>query len=414
MKGRLVSLHGSLAALLFAAAGLAGSACTSSEQQTDLIPEGPPTILQVFVDSIGGNGLIVNDPSFSTPSHGLIDGSDLAFGLQPNVGFCTFDLQCPSGSGLTCKHFQVLRLEADLCVDASDTQPGITDGEPTFPIIQVVFKELLQGSTVEGFECDCNSVGACPGGKIFTSDQTCGDCPDSPTTVNDDETGRCTDVDGDGVNDHSVILPGVYTIVCENGYSYTNLVGEGAIQPQDPLTPDEPGTFAIASFYDPSGNQFVAIDTGFESLGPRLYLLPQGPMPTNSLCTFTIGAGVTDKDGNAVAATARPITWTTAPMGIIATAPEADEDGIDATMLESIVVTFVAPIGTFATDAITVTAGAAPFPGSVEADGVDLIFTPTAAFAAGTTYTVTVAAGTEDTFGQALAEAFTFSFMTAP
>jgi hypothetical protein len=413
MKGRLVSSHGSLAALLFAAAGFASSACTSSEQNTDLDPEGPPSILQVYVDSEVGvaDHLTVDDPSGGPGVTGLpISGNDLTYGLQLSVGVCTFDRMCQAG--LTCTDVQTLRLVGPICLDANGRQgDGVQDAVPFAgetgegPIVQVVFKELLDGRTVEGFACACDGASeddhdGCPG-DFFSSDPDCGDCPDSPATPNEDEAGRCLDVNGDGVNDAPLILPGVYTITCAGTtYDYTNTVGDG-------------------SYYDPAGNQFIAADTGYESLGPRIRIAPPAPFPTDSQCELTLSSNIKDKDGNALAAPTRPITWRTAVFHVAASTPEDGATNVDVIPPEGddpfvIVVSFNAPIDDTLDPAslFTITPAIA---GTVEIDGTDLIFTPTNPmdFAVSTEYTVTVT-GVLDTFGKTQATVTeTISFTTA-
>ncbi len=440
MKGRLVCLSRSLAALILAAAAMGGVACSTSKQNTDL--GNTPTIKQVFVESLSGNGLNVNDPAGATPSAGAIDGNDLTYGLSKNIGFCAFDGTCPTG--LTCN-------PDFICVDSNGKQPGVTDAVLTaddsgdFPIIQVVFDTLLNGATATEFWCACTSISAvekaagatatCTGGKILSKDANCGDCPDNSTTTTRDESGECVDINGDGVSDgpdldrngvadlYPPLVSGVVTVACNStpAFTWSNVDDHGF---SDDVAQD--------GYYDPSGNQFVPVDVGFEGIGPRIYLTPnivddaQPSFPSDSDCNLTV-SGLTDKSG-ATITSASAVTWHTAACQVIATDPAENATGLDATMVAEVDITFNTWLNDATADAsvtvddVTVAATPVAVPGTSavdpSSDPTVVVFTPDAEFAAGKTYRVTVHGGTssvkEAKYGkQCPAADKTFTFATA-
>jgi hypothetical protein len=432
MKGRLVFPSISLAMLILAATG-----CSESKRNTDL--GGTPTVRQVFVDSTicpggtlqdlydrcGGNGLRVDDPSGQGSLPGAIDGNDLTFGLQTNVGPCNFDATCDTG--LTCN-------TDFICADSGGKQPGVSDAILTAdatggaPVIQIVFDTIVKGDTVGEFWCACSSVNQvsldagqtamCPGNKLFTKDATCGDCPDNPMTSTDDETGKCVDLDGDGVSDgpdipriaggkktvnsvadaYPPMIAGIVTITCNSTPAFT----WSNVEPTLPAT-----TTAILSqdgYYDPSGDQFVTSDTGFEGLGPRIYVTPniddpvQAAFPSDSTCNLTLN-GLTDKAGAAITIDSAQATWKTAPCQVVATNVTPGATGVALDGVEDVEISFNTNLDdTTAGGSVTVAVmGGANVPGTSEVDPTSdstlVVFTPDAPFAAGTTYVVTIHGG---------------------
>jgi hypothetical protein len=194
---------------MVAVAGMVGGGCEDGAY----IPEDvytPLRIRAVFVNARSGNGLHVDDPSGHTPDLGHIDGSDLTYGFQGGVGDCDQQMRCQAG--LTCNTLEWA------CVGDDGRQPGVRDAiaAPTadgaVPLIQIVFNLLVRGDAVE--------------------------------TCAKDSNGACLDVNGDGVPDRMLLLPGVVTVTC-GSISWRSGPEDGE--------------------YDPSGNQFVPIDIGFES-----------------------------------------------------------------------------------------------------------------------------------------------------
>jgi hypothetical protein len=89
------------------------------------------------------------------------------------------------------------------------------------------------------------------------------------------------DVDHDGAADATQLIPGAVGIKC------------GTIDvPADPSM----------SYWNPSGDQQVPAQGGFDALGPAVVLVPKPQLPTSQDCTVVFGPSVVDKDGNQVCA----------------------------------------------------------------------------------------------------------------
>jgi hypothetical protein len=475
MKGRLVVPYSLVWAVLVGAAVVGGSGCTSTSGGTDLDPEGPPTVKQVFVNARSGNGLPnTNEPldAFGANNLAIINGSDLALGILRDVGQCTFDDQCPTADGFPAGYTCNTELRICLAGDGQQTAPGggsllqdamlfrnattaatVANG---FPIIEIVFKELLDPATVEQFTCSCAKIinvaangavsltnGNCGGGTNFTTDLSCSSCPDNPDTA-DSEAGTCFDINTDGVFDLPALLPGLVTITCPGtNFSYTNgTVSCATVNAAGNPAAVAPGT--CDGFYDPSGNQIVTVDNGYLGLGPRLYLYPgvAGPFPADSDCELTISNTIKDKQGEALVAPGPLVRWHTESVQRIAADPEGapvGEPPPEVPAPERIEVIFSTRLdpASIAPDTITVTAEPEPqttpptppvvVPGTTTVDMGDptttpprpadptrLVWTPAAPLAEDQKYTVTIAAGVADTFGKALASDDVFVFVVVP
>jgi hypothetical protein len=450
MKGRLVVPNSLLGAVLLVAAGAGGSACSSSDSNTNLEPEGPPAVKEVFVNARVGNGLPFNDPFFQGNDPGSIDGGDLAWGNMRDVGPCNFDDTCPTSRGFPAGY--TCNTDLRICVGADGIQTGaggqslvqdgiIFDTAGGLPRIEIVFKELLQGTTVERFECACSRIvhvaangavsltaGNCSGHNFTTDGVNCGDCPDNPDT-SDNEAGACFDINSDGVPDLPSLIPGLASITCTGtNFSYTS-GGVGCSGISAAGVPNARPADTCDGFYDPSGNQILPIDAGYEGIGPRFYLYPlfaaSGPFPADSDCELTLSNTITDKDNLALAAPTRPYTWHTEVVSIVATDPEAS--AADAEMIPSgpapdaisvSMNTLIDP-ASVAAGSISVTrtaldtsgnptGAATPVAGTTAQDGEDgtlLVWTPDAALTDNNLYTLTVAGGAtglKDTYGKAM------------
>jgi hypothetical protein len=241
--------------VLIVVAGMIAGGCDHKVVCRDLCPESFEVRL-VFVNARSGNGLAVDDPSGRTPDPSHIDGNDLTYGLDPNVGECEFDGRCEAGRTCDTALF--------VCVDASGKQPGVSDAiaAPTedggAPLIQIVFNELVRGDTVE--------------------------------TCVKESNGACVDVNHDGIPDRLLLVPGVVTVSCGSGFSWQNGPEDGE--------------------YDPSGNLFVPIDKGFEGIGPRLYVRPPVAFPYDADCELALSPTITDKNGRSLEDPG-PIRWHT-------------------------------------------------------------------------------------------------------
>jgi len=371
---------------------------------------------------------------------------DLAWGVHPDINSCDSEHPCDATSPFaTCASSGA---NTGHCVDTSGNQPTVTDALPfglsTTPNagqmhIRLISKELLKGSTLEDFMCACNAsvctnpatgllaanhaciaTSNCAGGANVTNDPVgCGGCGDDPTTTDRDETNKCLDLNQDGNPDGEVMKAGAVHIAC-GAFSYD--------------------TGQFDGYYNPSGTQLIPSLGGLEGLGPAIQLQLVTPLPTDRDCTITMGASVTDKDGNAFAAPTSPMTFHTEALGLLndrltprkaATNVSKGPAGCSATPTAAnhctqLVVgfnTIVAPASVAGNDEITVapTAGGANVAGTVtrSATGTSLLWTAGAQLTPSTSYTVTVhnTSGTaanaiQDLYGGTLGANITYTFTT--
>ncbi len=364
-----------LLGLVAALGGVGVTGCSSPDRLTDLDPEGPPRILQVFVRD-------------------RVEGFKLSYGVHRDVYRCAFGNVCDEG--LTCADSGEF---AGHCVDGSGNQPRTENAIVRPAQMRIISKELLDGSTVEHFLCACGQ--GCPVEQRYSTDAyNCSTCGDNPATTTDDESGRCLDADDDTLADFATLKPNIATITCGSLLAYTAGINDG--------------------FYYPSGNQFPSATQGTNALGPAIVLVVNGDdLPTSTECTVALTPTVKDKDGEAFEAPSRPIAFRTealAPAAGRVPAPDAEDVDLATAMV-------VIPFNT-RLKADTITAANVTV---TEAGGAAITATPalatnqttiTVPLAEGTLkpeteYTVTVSTGVQDKFGQALPAAVTYSFTTA-
>jgi hypothetical protein len=232
--------------------------CSDRTTQTELAPEGPPEIKQVFMNARvtleGGSQRTMNQ---------------LAYGSHPDIND-----------------------------DTSIDDLGITNG-PVLAAsartnrIRVVFDELLVGNYMEEIACNDGSFSHVPWGAdpddiakcSGTDDAALAGCtgplavcvtPDGPVGILDE--------DDDGAVDDMRLKANTVYIECDGSMVYVH-------QEQ--------------SFYQPAGNQLISAGPlGVNSLGPALIVVPANPsndllsgMRTGSTCTMTFDERrVFDKD----------------------------------------------------------------------------------------------------------------------
>jgi len=333
--------------------------CVKAQDPSNLNPAGPPDIKQVLVTERMAGGTDLN----------------ITYGTHPDID-----------DGM-----------ANEVATAVVSQGGQQ--------MHIVFDELLDGKTVEQFQCACTNN--CDAGHDWSVDpfdcSACGD--DSGTPAN--EAGRCLDAVGgvaDGLPDVSELQPHVADIDCAtSGMAFHYEVGSSG---------------QADGFYNPSGNQLVPFGEGIAGLGPSFILTPQVYLPTNVDCTLKIAATVKDKDGVAVPANELP-TFHTEPLALIGSSPADGQTKIDGTGLK-ISATFNTDISGIATNATNFTVhdmtAAADVVGTFSVDTgsagdvATAIFDGT--FPSGHTFVVTVATGFTDKYGGALPAAETFTFTT--
>jgi hypothetical protein len=285
------------------------AACSDVTGATDLMPEGPPRVLQVFMTER------IFDPANNTTR----TEAALAFGAHPDFN--------PADDG------QVLN-----AVVAPDQG------------IRVVMAELLIGNYLEEVRCRDGSYARVPEGATPDDIQRCTLGQDVlPQTC----TGRFAlcmggpeglrgirDVNEDGAADDTRMIPGaiefdcgelpyntdvtirpepdvrvVGTVDTEEGFIERETTGDPWLGPaQRPVA--RLRVHVSNSYWQPSGNQQVPTAGGFNSVGPALVLKPARAMPTSSTCTLVFGnkttsprdfpdrsyIGAVDKDHNQVCA----------------------------------------------------------------------------------------------------------------
>jgi hypothetical protein len=367
-----------------AGAVVATTGCNDVVRNTELEPEGPPEILQVFVRERVEN-----------PDDGSIGpGLRLAFGDHPDAG--------------------------------EEDDREVTDAiASTEQRIRIVIDELLLGNSLE--EVMCVNPGTWSRVPVGTTPDDLRRCIGSDLSRCE---AVCKDQGGvaDGNDDLSVddtrLIDGVITLSC----------GGIAV----PIDRDR-------SFYSPSGNQLVPAGAlGFDGLGPALVVVPAESLPTSSACSLALAAEVTDKQGErpcaAGAAGCVPgdmsgVTFSTEPLQVMATHPESgatdvalvDEGSTDATI--TIEVNGWLDPATVAAG-VVLSAGGAPVAGATAAletvqhdDGSEavtptvIVITVAGGLTAGTEYTVTfpgdgAATTLRDKYGAAVPEAPTLTFTT--
>lgn len=253
-----------VASVVFAMAfGAAG--CSDLSSPTELRPEGPPMIRQVYITEVVPAGAAF-----------LNRRAQLAFG----------------------DHFLKIGCDTDTDTLECDNRIGENATADASQAIRIVFDELLVGNALEEIACagivdednyDTVPEGATPDDIAKCAGQpdeikfTCrgpravcvGPDPENPIGILDDNDDFAADV--------NQFVAGVVTLTCD-----------GIEVPLDLRT----------SYYQPSGNQqppsFGAdIVSSILSMGPAIVLRPAQGLPTGATCGIAFADTVLDKDGNA-------------------------------------------------------------------------------------------------------------------
>jgi len=272
--------------------GLVG--CSDPDTNTELRPEGPPEVLQVFV--------IDND-----------DVSKLAYGEHPEINDLDGD---PDTTPFYADH-------------AGPVNAAFITGNK----IRIILDELLIGGTIEQFACACwhhpaptFPAGTPPGcttrGFAFGDREVdvnqCSTCEDDlDTPVN--ETGKCADYNFDETPDRSFLIgdentgTSVFTVTCDGT--------------QIPIPVENGG------FWQPSGNQLIPTAINIDALGPALVVLPPA-LRSDADCTIEISSTVTDKDGLPVEWPSGAFSFHTEVMTVASTQPANGQTNVDVTLTE--------------------------------------------------------------------------------
>lgn len=374
-------------------------ACSATDSFTDLHPEGPPRILQVRLRE-----------TYLDSSQHLVARSVFAFGWHPMA--------------------------------TNDDAHPVTNASASGQRLRIIIDELLVGNALEEIECravvDDDAFDTVPMGATPDDIAACAVPGDSLSAscggpravclchraagcgaVAEGEPVGVRDVNQDGAADNTSLRRGVVGIRC------------GSMDV--PIDLD-------MSYWNPSGDQQVPAQGGFDALGPAVVVVPRGGvLPTNTSCGLTVSDTVRDKDGNAVCAppSGRARECDPALRGAACQAAlECSSGDVSAFSFSveplRIEISPVADgaVGVSPTVAIIGNANTILAEASLAditiTDGVSSpVFTVTATaptqftmmfaapLAAATTYTLTIPTTVTDSFGQALAAPIVIRFTTA-
>jgi Bacterial Ig-like domain len=376
-----------------------GTACTTQESFTNLNPDGPPAIAEVRLKETYTN---VTSPTT------FLARRVFGFGTFPDAtSDLDHDVTSASASG------QSLRIIMDELLLGNRLEEVQCRGQ----VDDDAFSSVPDGATPDDIAaCSVNSdalKASCHGDHavcICQLDAGCGD------VAKGDPVG-VLDVNNDGAADNTSFKRGAVGIRC------------GTIDV--PIDLD-------MSYWNPSGDQQVPAEGGYDALGPAIVLVPQGGnVPTNATCGLTFSVDVLDKQGFAVCTppAGRPASCSGAiddcQAGLDCTAGDVSaftfkSEGLRITVLgvsdgatnvsatTPIFANANAPLAAASIAGVTITPAppadftiTQPMPAQIK-------FTMTTPLAAATTYTLTFPVTLTDTFGQPLPAPYTLSFTTAP
>ena len=378
---------------LLLAGAITSVGCSDDRGATELNPEGPPMVRQVFVQEM-------------TNAQPRRERFQLAFGDHP-------DIPLPDADPTWGDDRQVVN--------------AIAFGTSR---IRIVLDELVRGNDIEEIACADGTYSTVPPGTTPDDIKACA----GPVEALGDCTAVCIGSSGPvGILDEN-----------EDGASDARRMREYA-----------PGELAVAlecggmnvtldrerSYYQPAGNQLLpAIDLAspnapdnINALGPAIMLVPQTGLRTGSACTVSFRPEVQDKDGNQVCAPPNgdvsencsagdtsAISFTVEPLALRRSDPADGDTGVPVTAAGSpnadIYLEFVAGIDSASLGAITLAdadGNDVPVTGVVLEDDPRLVvITVEGGYAADTAYTLTIGTGLTDQLGGALPQAVTIEFTT--
>lgn len=353
---------------------VAFAGCSDKETSTELHPEGPPMIRQVFALELVTEGNISRQ------------ATQLAFGTHPDIDETEDDGQVTNAIALGGQR------------------------------IRVVFDELLRGNAIEEIACADGSFSRVP---IGTTPDDIEDCAGPVEAIQNSCTAVCVDPSAgpigvldeneDGAADDFRMISGQIRLLCDDQEMALNLQ---------------------ESFYQPSGNQQItAGPLGINSLGPAVVLIPESGLRTSSSCRFEFASDITDKDGNLVCAPpngdikqscASPgdvslVSFQVEPLRVKGQDPPMDATNIPTS--PTVLLQFNANIDPASASAITLEDdNSQPVAATVAVSSSDatlVTMMPDAPLSPNTTYTVVIATTLADAFGGTLPAVYTTSFTTA-
>jgi hypothetical protein len=384
--------------LLLAAAVALGS-CSDPVSVTELNPEGPPMVRQVFMlekVDIGGGAIRVRN--------------GLAFGTHPDL-----DSVLPNDDGVVTS--------------------AVALGSQR---IRVVLDEHVRGNAIEEIACADGSYSRIPIGADPDDIAACSGPPDQVlvTCTGDRTVCICEDPDAPCAQAGGVGLGRPIGILDEND--------DGAA---DDFRMIDYGTDEYAvqvicdgvnipldrnqSFYNPSGNQLIpAGPIGINGLGPAVVLVPREGMRTGASCAVAFRPEVVDRDGNQVCAPpggdisigcnpgdTSEIAWGVEPLTRTGNDPADNQSNVPlGGAMATILIQFNANIDVAAAIAgISLSDGTAEVGVEVTVSANDRTIVTVGVpggYQSDTEYTVSLSTDLADIFGGALPEADSFSFTT--
>ena len=366
-------------------AGALALACSDDNSSTELHPEGPPMVQQVFVQE-----KVITDTTTR-------EKFQLAFGDHPEIPLPDED----SVNG-----------------DDREVVNAVARGTAK---LRVVFDEILVGNYLEEIACADGSYSPVPIGADPDDIKDCSG-PDlsgcQAVCIGDSGPVGILDENEDGASDETRM----------RDYGGGELA-VSVVCGDQPMPLDRE-----ASFYNPSGNQLLpAVDfpQNINGLGPALILVPLDGMKTGSACTLSFRGDVKDKDGENVCAPpdgnidagcsagdTSLISFTVEPLSLFSSAPEHEETEVALTDPDSpdatILLQFIAAIDPDTVDAITLTDMAGdpvPISATVSSDDAAIVTVIVeGGYQRETEYTITIGTGLTDKYGGALPAEITVTF----
>lgn len=387
--------------ILLAAAGMA--ACTDVDSPTELHPEGPPMIQQVFMTE-----RITDANGVSRVALSLAFGEHLEFAADN-----------PNDDGVvvnaTVAAAQRIRVVMDELLIGNTLEQIACRPYPT-PSDPITYQSVPEGTTPDDI-ARC-AVGAdvlpqtCVGDHAVCLDPGTGApmgvLDENEDGASDDTQFMCLERSGTGACNEAAVK-----LLCDPV--------DGSAQVDVPLSLSN-------TFWQPSGNQQVPAAGGYNAIGPAIIIAPAAGLPTSSNCHLQFHPSVVDKDhiqvctppGGDINATCNPgdtsgLSWGTEILRVLGTNPPNNATNVPLASAggnANILVQFNASVsGTFGAGAFTLDEGGTPRTDITIArdnnNNANVNIVVPGGYVAGTTYTLTVSEGVTDVFGVALPDAQT-------
>ena len=367
------------------------AACADYDSATNLAPEGPPMIVQVRLTE---RYMPLNSTFFA-------ERNVFGFGSHPMA----LDAEMHPVTSAKADANK-LRVITDELLVGNNLEEIACRG----PIDSDAYSRVPRGATPDDI-AKCSAAqdvlpATCKGEFAVCICQNAGGClPDGAMEmVAMGEPVGVLDINQDGAADDTHLIAGAVGIRC------------GSIDVD--IDPD-------TSYWNPSGNQQVPAQGGFDALGPAIVVQPRAArgLPTNLECQLTFSSEIVDKQGEAICAPSAgdpangctpgdvsAFTFTTVPLDFDLTGFADGMTGVSR--LDPIDLAANVPLDPATINGITLT----PAPGGAVtvtlANLKELKVTIAGGLAASTEYTLTIPTTVHDTYGQGAPAAKVFTFTT--